>query len=89
MLAKCFVHPIPQKARNLLEAWIEKFGNRVYLALNRTERVGEEDFINKPLNSAANIKLVSLHIMMFTFVEQDDFEAHEATCVCIADGYVW
>ena len=28
----------PQKAEPLLEAWIEKFGNRVYLALTRTHR---------------------------------------------------
>ena len=37
----------PQKAEPLLEEWIEKFGNRVYLALTRTDRPGEEDFIHE------------------------------------------
>jgi hypothetical protein len=38
---------------SLVEAWIEKFGNRVYLALTRTDRVGEEDFIQQAVKLAA------------------------------------
>ena len=77
----------PQKAQPLLEAWIEKFGNRVYLALTRTHRSGEEDFIQQAVKLAAKYQIGVVAHNDVHFVEQDDFEAHEAR-VCIADGYV-
>lgn len=77
----------PQKAEPLLEAWIEKFGNRVYLALTRTNRSGEEDFIQQAVKLAAKYQIGVVAHNDVHFVEQDDFEAHEAR-VCIADGYV-
>ena len=77
----------PQKAEPLLEAWIEKFGNRVYLALSRTERIGEEDFIQQAVKLAAKYQIGVVAHNDVHFIEQDDFEAHEAR-VCIADGYV-
>ena len=77
----------PQKAEPLLEAWIEKFGDRVYLALTRTERVGEEDFILQAAKLAAKYQIGVVAHNDVHFIEQDDFEAHEAR-VCIADGYV-
>ena len=42
----------PQKAEPLLEEWIEKFGNRVYLALTRTDRPDEEYFIAEAIKLA-------------------------------------
>ena len=77
----------PQKAEPLLEAWIEKFGNRVYLALTRTHRSGEEDFIQQAVKLSAKYQIGVVAHNDVHFVEQDDFEAHEAR-VCIADGYV-
>ena len=77
----------PQKAEPLLEAWIEKFGDRVYLTLTRTERVGEEDFILQAAKLAAKYQIGVVAHNDVHFIEQDDFEAHEAR-VCIADGYV-
>lgn len=77
----------PQKAEPLLEAWIEEFGDRVYLALTRTERVGEEDFILQAAKLAAKYQIGVVAHNDVHFIEQDDFEAHEAR-VCIADGYV-
>lgn len=77
----------PQKAAPLLEAWIEKFGNRVYLALTRTDRPGEEDFIQEAAKLAAQYNIGVVAHNDVHFVEKEDFEAHEAR-VCIADGYV-
>jgi len=77
----------PQKAAPLLEAWIEKFGNRVYLALTRTDRPGEEDFIQEAAKLAAHYNVGVVAHNDVHFVEKEDFEAHEAR-VCIADGYV-
>lgn len=77
----------PQKAEPLLEEWIEKFGNRVYLALTRTDRAGEEDFIQEAAKLAAKYNIGVVAHNDVHFVEKEDFEAHEAR-VCIADGYV-
>lgn len=77
----------PQKAAPLLEAWLEKFGNRVYLALTRTDRPGEEDFIQEAAKLAAQYNVGVVAHNDVHFVEKEDFEAHEAR-VCIADGYV-
>jgi len=77
----------PQKAEALLEAWQEKFGNRVYLALTRTDRAGEEDYIQEAVKLAAKYHVGAVAHNDVHFIESDDFEAHEAR-VCIADGYV-
>ncbi|RSE32114.1 DNA polymerase III subunit alpha [Acinetobacter junii] len=77
----------PQKAEPLLEDWISKFGNRVYLSLTRTDRVGEEDFIVEAVKLAAKYQIGVVAHNDIHFIEQDDFYAHEAR-VCIADGYV-
>ncbi len=50
--AKCCCSSNPQKAEPLLAEWVEKFGNRVYLPLTRTDRPGEEDFIHEAVKLA-------------------------------------
>ncbi|MGE4316818.1 DNA polymerase III subunit alpha [Acinetobacter sp.] len=77
----------PQKAEPLLQEWIEKFGNRVYLALTRTNRPGEEDFIQEAVKLAKKYNIGVVAHNDVHFITRDDFEAHEAR-VCIADGYV-
>ena len=77
----------PQKAEPLLEEWVEKFGNRVYLALTRTNRPQEEDFIVEAVKLAAKYKIGVVAHNDVHFVHPEDYEAHEAR-VCIADGYV-
>ncbi|CAB1212434.1 DNA polymerase III subunit alpha [Acinetobacter bouvetii] len=77
----------PQKAEPLLQEWVEKFGNRVYFALTRTNRPGEEDFIQEAVKLAKKYNIGVVAHNDVHFVKQDDFEAHEAR-VCIADGYV-
>ncbi|WP_445115438.1 DNA polymerase III subunit alpha [Acinetobacter sp. WZC-1] len=77
----------PQKAEPLLEAWIEKFGNRVYLALTRTGRPQEEQFIQEAVRLAAKYQIGVVAHNDVHFIHPEDYEAHEAR-VCIADGYV-
>ena len=86
-VGEMLVSAYPEKAEPLLEQWIEKFGNRVYLALTRTQRPMEEDFIQEAVKLAAkyNIGVVALNDVHF--IRAEDYEAHEAR-VCIADGYV-
>ena len=77
----------PQKAEPLLEEWIEKFGNRVYLALTRTDRPDEEYFIAEAIKLAQKYNIGVVAHNDVHFVAATDYEAHEAR-VCIADGYV-
>lgn len=77
----------PQKAEALLEEWIEKFGNRVYLALTRTDRPDEESFIAGAVKLAQKYNIGVVAHNDVHFIAATDFEAHEAR-VCIADGYV-
>ncbi len=77
----------PQKAEPLLEEWIEKFGNRVYLALTRTDRPREEDFNQEAVKLACKYNIGVVAHNDVHFIKPEDYEAHEAR-VCIADGYV-
>lgn len=77
----------PQKAEPLLEEWVEKFGNRVYFALTRTNHPGEEDFIHEAVKLAKKYNIGVVAHNDVHFIREEDFEAHEAR-VCIADGYV-
>ncbi len=77
----------PQKAEPLLEEWIEKFGNRVYLALTRTDRPREEEFNQEAVKLACKYNIGVVAHNDVHFIKSEDFEAHEAR-VCIADGYV-
>ena len=77
----------PQKAEPLLEEWIAKFGNRLYLALTRTNRPNEEDFIYEAVQLAKKYNIGVVAHNDVHFISREDFEAHEAR-VCIADGYV-
>ena len=77
----------PQKAEPLFQEWHEKFGNRVYFALSRTNRPNEEDFISEAIKLAAKYQVGVVAHNDVHFITEEDFEAHEAR-VCIADGYV-
>lgn len=77
----------PQKAEPLLEEWIEKFGNRIYLALTRTDRPREEDFNQEAVKLACKYNIGVVAHNDVHFIKPEDYEAHEAR-VCIADGYV-
>lgn len=71
MLARCSAHPTHRKLNRYWKTWIEKFGDRVYLALTRTERVGES-FILQAAKLAAKYQIgVVAHGVHF--IEQDDF----------------
>ncbi|ANF81621.1 DNA polymerase III subunit alpha [Acinetobacter sp. NCu2D-2] len=86
-VGKMLITSNPDKAEPLLEEWVEKFGNRVYLALTRTDRPNEDTFILEAVKLAKKYNIGVVAHNDVHFIERDDFEAHEAR-VCIADGYV-
>jgi DNA polymerase-3 subunit alpha len=77
----------PEKAEPLLEQWIEQFGNRVYLAITRSSRAGENEFIQHAIKLAEKYQIGLIAHNDVRFMSSDDFEAHEAR-VCIASGHV-
>ncbi|MEN8357633.1 DNA polymerase III subunit alpha [Acinetobacter towneri] len=86
-VGKMLITSNPQKAEPLLEEWIEKFGNRVYLALTRTDRPDEDAFIAEAVKLAKKYNIGVVAHNDVHFVRREDYEAHEAR-VCIAEGYV-
>lgn len=86
-VGKMLMSSNPQKAEPLLEEWVEKFGNRVYLALTRTNRPDEDNFILEAVKLAKKYNIGVVAHNDVHFMTREDYEAHEAR-VCIADGYV-
>ncbi|GAA5555658.1 DNA polymerase III subunit alpha [Acinetobacter schindleri] len=86
-VGKMLITSNPDKAEPLLQEWVEKFGNRVYLALTRTDRANEDTFIEEAVKLAKKYNIGVVAHNDVHFIAREDFEAHEAR-VCIADGYV-
>ncbi|MGB1238248.1 MAG: DNA polymerase III subunit alpha [Pseudomonadales bacterium] len=74
-------------AEPVLEEWLSVFGDRFYIELQRTGRRGENELIDASVELAAqyNCAVVATNDVMF--VNETDFEAHEAR-VCINQSRV-
>jgi DNA polymerase-3 subunit alpha len=73
------------EARALLDDWIELFGDRYYLEVQRTGRAGDEDHVDAALALIAERPAPLVATNDVRFLERDEFEAHEAR-VCIHEG---
>jgi DNA polymerase-3 subunit alpha len=73
------------EAHAALEKWLELFGDRYYLELQRTGRPGEEDCIAGSLQLAVKLGVPVVATNDVRFIRPEDFEAHEAR-VCIHEG---
>ena len=73
------------EARAALASWLELFGDRYYLELQRTGRPGEEECITGSLQLAVTHGVPIVATNDVRFLRPDDFEAHEAR-VCIHEG---
>jgi len=71
-----------EDAKGILSDWIEIFGDRFYLEVQRTGRQYDEDclHLSVELAKASQTPIVATNDVMF--ISQEDFEAHE-TRVCI------
>jgi DNA polymerase III subunit alpha len=72
-------------AASLLDDWHALFPDRFYLELQRTGREGEEEYLHGAVSLAASHGVPVVATNDVHFLQQDDFEAHEAR-VCIHDG---
>jgi DNA polymerase III subunit alpha len=73
------------EARRAALAWVELFGDRYYLELQRTGRSGEERHVDGVVQLCRELGLPAVATNDVRFLSAADFEAHEAR-VCIHDG---
>ena len=86
-VGQTLVGSMPEKADELLSEWQAKFDDRLYFAIKRTNRSGEDAFIKAAIHAGVKHHIPIIAHNDVRFLEQDDFDAHEAR-VCIAGSYV-
>ena len=74
-------------AHRRLDFWQQRFGDRFYLELQRTGRPGDEAHVHAAVALAAEAQVAVVASNDVRFIEQGDYEAHEAR-VCIHDGRI-
>jgi len=72
-------------AEQALDRWLELFGDRFYIELQRLGRPGEEPYIASAVSLASRRGVPVVATNDVRFLKPDDFESHEAR-VCINDG---
>lgn len=77
----------PERANQLLVDYQQAFADRLYFAIKRTNRSGEDAFIEQAImmGNRHGIPIVAHNDVRF--LTEEDFDAHEAR-VCIATSYV-
>ena len=84
-IGRALVHAREREAERALDYWLELFGDRFYIELQRLGRPEEEAYIaaSVALASRRGVPVVATNDVRF--LKPDDFESHEAR-VCIHDG---
>lgn len=72
-------------AETRLREWMQVFPERFYLEVQRTSRVGDEEYLHAAVALADRVEAPLVATNDVRFIKQDDFEAHE-TRVCIGEG---
>ncbi len=86
-VGQALVGSMPERADELITEWQAKFADRLYFAIKRTNRSGEDTFIQAAIHAGAKHHIPLIAHNDVRFLQQDDFDAHEAR-VCIAGSYV-
>ncbi len=84
-IGRALVNAREREAERALEQWLELFGNRFYIELQRLGRPGEESYIAAAVELASRRGVPVVATNDVRFLKADDFESHEAR-VCIHDG---
>ena len=72
-------------AMALLEGWLELFGDRYYLEIQRTGRPREEELLHASVELAIERSVPVVATNDVRFLKREEFEAHEVR-VCIHEG---
>ena len=73
-------------AEACLQQWLEIFGSRFFLELQRTGRAQEETYISHAVEWSRAKQVAVVATNDVRFIDEDDFEAHEVR-VCICTGF--
>jgi len=73
------------QAEDLLDGWLQVFGDRYYLELIRTGRAQEAELIEHSVDLAAHKGVPVVATNDVRFLTREDYEAHEVR-VCIHEG---
>ncbi|AMN47346.1 DNA polymerase III subunit alpha [Steroidobacter denitrificans] len=84
-VGRAIVNGRPEDARTALGFWLDLFGDRFYLELQRTGREAEERLIQGSLELACERGVPIVATNDVRFLRPTDFDAHEAR-VCIQEG---
>ncbi|VUD56832.1 DNA polymerase III subunit alpha [Thalassocella blandensis] len=74
-----------EDAEKYLKQWLEIFGDRYYLELQRTSRENDENYLHKAVALAQQFSVPVVATNDVRFLEESQFEVHEAR-VCIGEG---
>jgi DNA polymerase-3 subunit alpha len=84
-VGRALVNGKEKDADRALDYWLELFGNRYYIELQRLGRAGEEPYIAAAVSLASKRGVPVVATNDVRFIKREDFESHEAR-VCINDG---
>ncbi|HEY5655302.1 MAG TPA: PHP domain-containing protein, partial [Woeseiaceae bacterium] len=84
-IGHAFTADKPELAAELLDQWVNLFGDRFYVELSRTGKSGEEDYIQHVIELASEKGVPVVATNDVRFLDTEDYYAHEAR-VCIHEG---
>jgi DNA polymerase-3 subunit alpha len=84
-VGRALLHEDREAAAGYLRGWLELFGDRYYLELQRTGREREEQCLHASVALAASHTVPVVATNDVRFLDAGDFEAHEVR-VCIHEG---
>ena len=84
-VGRALVNGKERDADQAVSRWLELFGDRFYIELQRLGRPGEEPYIASAVSLASKRGVPVVATNDVRFIKPDDFESHEAR-VCINDG---
>ena len=86
-VGRALINGHEDRANNLVNDWLQIFGDRYYLEVVRTGRSDEEEYVQACLQIAGETGVGVVASNDVRFLNRDDYNAHEAR-VCIRDGRV-
>jgi DNA polymerase-3 subunit alpha len=84
-IGRALVNAKERDAQKALDQWVELFGDRFYIELQRLGRPEEEVYVAAAVSLASRRGVPVVATNDVRFLKADDFESHEAR-VCIHDG---
>ncbi len=86
-IGNALLHGSSGQLEQLVDEYLQMFGNRFYLELQRTGRVGDEEYISKAMKLALRRSIPVVATNDVRFRNEEDFDIHDIR-VCIQDSRV-